>query len=118
MRNWWHPLRAPQLRKKKARRTSPHVRPQLENLEYRLTPSFTVGPNINTTKSAGGEAEDAIAVNPTNAQNLFVSSTGTGGHHFSLDGGKTWADSDTSAVMGGISGGDEQLAWDSFGNLF
>src|SRR5262245_62894601 len=82
----------------------------LEMLETRLTPSFTVGPNINITQSAAGDAETAIVVNPTNPQNLFATSTGDTAHKFSTDGGTTWQDSDLSAVDGGASAGDEQMA--------
>src|SRR2546430_3827214 len=66
-------------RKSRPRRTALPCRRTLlgvEPLENRLTPtSLTVGPNINITKSAASDAESAIAVNPTNTKNLFMTCT-------------------------------------------
>jgi hypothetical protein len=81
-------------------------------------------PNVDITAMTGNEAEDAIAVNPTNPQNVVAMSTlpdvpaglAVG---VSFDGGQTW----TRQVIG--TGGDlgeiccdQQLAWDAFGNLW
>jgi len=80
--------------------------------------------NINTSAQPGNEAEDAIAINPTNPQNIVTMSTlpdVVSGlfEGVSLDGGLTW----TRQVIG--TGGDlgeiccdQQLSWDSFGNLW
>jgi hypothetical protein len=72
----------------------------------------------------GNEAEDAIAINPTNPRNVVAMSTlpdvpaglAVG---VSFDGGQTW----TRRVIG--TGGqlgeiccDQQLAWDAYGNLW
>jgi hypothetical protein len=80
--------------------------------------------NLNVTAMPGNEAEDAIAVNPTNPSNVVAMSTlpdvpaglavGT-----SFNGGHTW----TRRVIGaGDALGeiccDQQLAWDRFGNLW
>lgn len=83
-----------------------------------------VPPNFDVSAQPGNEAEDAIAVNPTNPLNIVAMSTlpdvpaglfeGA-----SFDGGQTW----TRQVIG--TGGDlgeiccdQQLAWDEFGNLW
>jgi hypothetical protein len=82
--------------------------------------------NFNVTAMPGNEAEDAIAVNPTNPSNVVAMSTlpdvvaglAVG---VSTDGGKTWArrviGSTTADPLGDICC-DEQLAWDRFGNLW
>ncbi|HEY8776696.1 MAG TPA: sialidase family protein [Gaiellaceae bacterium] len=82
--------------------------------------------NINITAMAGNEAEDAIAVNPTNPSNVVAMSTlpdvvaglAVG---VSFNSGSTW----TRSVIGGSVGDplgdiccDQQLAWDRFGNLW
>jgi len=80
--------------------------------------------NINTSAIPGNEAEDAIAVNPTNPQNIVTMATlpdVVSGlfEGVSFDGGATW----TRRVIG--TGGplgeiccDQQLAWDPYGNLW
>jgi len=80
--------------------------------------------NINTSVEPGNQAEDAIAINPTDPQNIVTISSRSG--HFrglfkavTFDGGKTWA----RQVIGkrgplGVICCDEQLAFDRFGNLW
>ena len=82
--------------------------------------------NFNVTAMPGNEAENAIAVNPTNPSNVVAMSTlpdvvaglAVG---VSTDGGATWArrviGSTTADPLGDICC-DEQLAWDRFGNLW
>jgi hypothetical protein len=82
--------------------------------------------NFNVTAMPGNEAEDAIAVNPTNPSNIVAMSTlpdvvaglAVG---VSLDSGQTWSRSvigaTTSDPLGDICC-DQQLAWDHFGNLW
>jgi hypothetical protein len=81
---------------------------------------------VNTDVSAmsGNEAEDAIAINPTDPRNIVAMSVLPGAasgifEGVSFDGGNTW----TRRVIG--TGGnlgeiccDQQLAWDRFGNLW
>ena len=81
--------------------------------------------NLNVTAMPGNEAEDAIAVNPTNPSNVVAMSTlpdvvaglAVG---VSFNAGQTW----TRRVIGeagdplGEICCDEQLAWDRFGNLW
>jgi hypothetical protein len=86
------------------------------------TPS--IPPNFDISAMHGNEAEDAIAINPTNPSNVVAMSTlpdVVSGlfEGVSFDGGSTW----TRQVIG--TGGqlgqiccDQQLAWDNFGNLW
>src|SRR5262245_17761187 len=119
----WNSMRSllnrPTFRTKPTRaRPRASVQLKVENLERRITPSFSIGATVNATQSSVGDSETAIVVNPTNPQNLFVGPTEGGAFRYSLDGGATWADSDRSTIGDGSSGGDMQMAWDSFGNLF
>jgi len=75
----------------------------------------------------GNEAEDAIAVNPTNTSNVVTMATlrpqvAAGlSVNVTFNGGHNWAGrvigSTTSDPLGNICC-DEQLAWDDFGNLW
>ncbi|HEV3343750.1 MAG TPA: hypothetical protein VG125_25480, partial [Pirellulales bacterium] len=86
----------------------------------------SVGPNINATTSLVNSQETMIAVNPTNPLNLFVDDTastavGTPEARYSFDGGKTWFNSNISAIttaLGGTGDGDVHAVFDKFGNLF
>src|SRR5213592_4524528 len=82
-------------------------------------------PNLNVTAMPGNEAEDAIAVNPTNLSNVVAMSTlpdvvaglAVG---VTTNGGATWQRRVIGAAgdpLGEICC-DEQLAWDRFGNLW
>src|SRR5437870_2694802 len=81
--------------------------------------------NFNVTAMPGNEAENAIAVNPTNPSNVVAMSTlpdvvaglAVG---VSSNGGQTWSRSvigTTGDPLGDICC-DQQLAWDRFGNLW
>ena len=82
---------------------------------------------INSSARPGNEAEDAIAVNPTNTSNVVTMATLRPGVaaglsvNVTFNGGRTWArrviGSTTSDPLGSICC-DEQLAWDRFGNLW
>jgi hypothetical protein len=86
------------------------------------TPS--IPPNIDVSVRTGNEAEDAIAVNPTDTDNIVAMSVLPGPslgifEGASFNGGQTW----TRQVLGdddelGIICCDQQLAWDEFGNLW
>src|SRR5205814_7127489 len=82
-------------------------------------------PNLNVTAMPGNEAENAIAVNPTNPSNVVAMSTlpdvvaglAVG---VTSNGGATWQRRVIGAAgdpLGEICC-DEQLAWDRFGNLW
>jgi len=83
-----------------------------------------IPPNFDTSAMSGNEAEDAIAVNPTNPLNIVTMSTlpdvPSGLFEgVSFDGGKTW----TRRVIGtgpplGEICCDEQLTFDRYGNLW
>lgn len=92
---------------------------------------LVLGPNVNISRLAGNHQEAAIAINPTNPNNLFAfSNTELGAGlfaAFSTDGGATWTYVD--AADGTIADGDvgdplpaaccdPSAAWDEFGNLF
>jgi BNR/Asp-box repeat protein len=80
--------------------------------------------NIDISQDPGNEAEDAIAINPTDPSNIVAMSVlpGVEAGTFvgtSFDGGQTW----TRQVIGdgdelGEICCDQQLAWDDFGNLW
>ena len=80
--------------------------------------------NIDISRAHGNEAEHAIAVNPTNPQNIVAMSTLSDApfgllEAVSFDGGQSW----TTRIIGdgdrlGKACCDEQLAFDRFGNLW
>ena len=82
--------------------------------------------NIDTSVMPGNEAEDAIAVNPTNPSNVVTMSTlpdvPSGlSVNVTFNGGRTWS----RRVVGNTASGplgniccDQQLSWDRFGNLW
>ncbi|HEY5989676.1 MAG TPA: sialidase family protein, partial [Streptosporangiaceae bacterium] len=83
-----------------------------------------IPPNFDSSASHGNEAEDAIAVNPTNPSNIVTMATlpdvPSGLFEgVSFNGGETWSRQviGTGAPLGEICC-DEQLAWDDFGNLW
>ena len=81
-------------------------------------------PNVDVSVLAGNDAEDAIAVNPTNSNNVVAMAIPLAQDNrlvegVSFDGGQTW----TRQLIGGSDGlgaicCDEQFAWDRFGNLW
>jgi hypothetical protein len=82
-------------------------------------------PNFDATAMPGNEAEDAIAVNPTDPSNVVTMATLPDvvaglAVAVSFDSGSTWARRVIGAAgdpLGEICC-DEQLAWDRFGNLW
>ncbi len=78
--------------------------------------TLTVNTNVNVSRSFGNNAEETIAINPTNPRNLFCSETYHLVSKYSSDGGITWLNSNLSAFPSSI--GDVAAAWDDFGNLF
>jgi hypothetical protein len=86
---------------------------------------LSIPPNFDASMLPGNEAENAIAVNPTDPKNIVAMSTLPDieagiAVDVSFDGGTTW----TQHVIGTGAGDlgdiccDEQLAWDRFGNLW
>lgn len=89
-------------------------------------PTSTAGPtahNIDISRMHGNEAEQTVAINPTNPKNVVVSSNlGEAAGVFeaySMDGGRTWTRQilGDGTVLGSICC-DVSLSFDSFGNLF
>ncbi len=82
-------------------------------------------PNFDASARPGNEAEDAIAINPTNPHNIVAMATLSDAPaglavDVTFDGGVTW----NRRVIGRGGGQlgdiccDEQLSWDHFGNLW
>jgi hypothetical protein len=104
----------------------------LEPLEDRCVPaSFSVGPNVNISRLPGNQAEDSLAINPINPNNIVACSNdeaaallGIGTQFYrSMDGGVTWTSKQIGTGPGTgdglpISVGDGELTFDNFGNLF
>jgi hypothetical protein len=91
-----------------------------------LAAAAPLQPNIDSSALPGNEAEDAIAVNPTNPSNVVTMSTLPDvvsgiSVNVTFNGGRTWArrviGDTTSDPLGDICC-DQQLAWDRFGNLW
>ncbi|MGB8647112.1 MAG: hypothetical protein WCF84_17880 [Anaerolineae bacterium] len=82
--------------------------------------------NVNTTRRGGNQAEQAIAINPTNPENLVVvSNDETTAPHgirkaYSMDGGATWTGTTIATGLDGLNAAccDPSMAFDPFGNLF
>ena len=82
-------------------------------------------PNVDVSQRAGNESEEAIAVNPTNPNNIVIFTNiaeGVNGMFLavSFDGGATW----TKRIVGegndvfGDTCCDPSVAFDNYGNLF
>jgi hypothetical protein len=92
-----------------------------------LAAAAALQPNLDSSARPGNEAEDAIAVNPTNPSNVVTMATlrplvAAGlSVNVTFNGGRTWArraiGSTADDPLGSICC-DEQLAWDRFGNLW
>jgi hypothetical protein len=86
-------------------------------------PQLTVGPNVNVSRHRRNQAEQSLAINPTNPNNIAVVSnveTPVGLFKaYSTDGGTTWT---TDVIADGDNLGraccDPSLSFDQYGNLF
>src|SRR3954470_10200102 len=84
--------------------------------------SLSVGPNWNVNRQAGYQAEEAIAIDPTNPKRLFAwandvrSGTANNAAAYSPDGGVTWTSRFTGLDGWPAVGGDPTCSFDSFGN--
>jgi len=88
------------------------------------TPAAHVGQNVNISRMFGNQNETAVAINPTNPDNIVVTSNLESFRGlleaYSFDGGSTW----TTQIIAdgtnelGLACCDSSLAFDSFGNLF
>ena len=86
--------------------------------------SLSVGPNVNVNRQSGYQAEEAVAIDPTNPNRLFAWAndirTGTADNAagYSTNGGLTWTSRFTGSDGWPSLGGDPTCSFDSFGNLF
>src|SRR6476660_9508747 len=105
----------------------PMTGPIVEHLESRAllsaTIQFPVPAPLDVSRLAGPEAEESIAIDPTNPKRLFVAANRTGGSLFgasSSDSGATWTGREFATGMDGLPRAccDPSAAYDSFGNLF
>ena len=91
----------------------------------------SVPTNVDVSQRLGNESEEAIAVNPTNPQNIVVVTNIQEGFSrlfegVSFDGGKTWTRriiADGPSIGQGTNGlgdscCDPSLSFDTYGNLF
>src|SRR5512142_3392835 len=85
----------------------------------------SIPPNVDVSQRSGNESEEAIAVNPTNPNNIVIFTNiqeGVNGMFLatSFDGGKTW----NSRIVGqgndvfGDTCCDPSASFDRYGNLF
>src|SRR5689334_188907 len=85
----------------------------------------SIPPNVNVSQRVGNESEEAIAVNPTNPNNIVIFTNIAEGANgmllaTSFDGGKTW----NKRIIGegndvfGDTCCDPSLSFDEYGNLF
>src|SRR5436190_6337253 len=86
--------------------------------------SLSVGPNVNVNRQSGYQAEEAIAIDPTNPNRLFAwandirAGTADNAAGYSTDGGVTWTSRFTGSDGWPSLGGDPTCSFDNFGNLF
>jgi hypothetical protein len=85
----------------------------------------TVGTNVNVSRATENQLEEAVAVDPGNAQRVFVASNDNGAAHglrvaVSTDGGATFASRVIGTGQDGLPAAccDPNASWDRFGNLF
>jgi hypothetical protein len=79
----------------------------------------TVPVNVNASLEAGNQAEQTIAVDPTNTSKVVVvaneATVNSLSRDYSTNGGATWT---RGTVATNVACCDPQMAFDSFGNLF
>ncbi len=83
--------------------------------------TLSVGPNVNINRQSGYQAEEAIAIDPTNPQRLFAWANDLGKRNsagFSTNGGASWTSRFTGSDGWPALGGDPTCSFDSFGNLY
>jgi hypothetical protein len=83
--------------------------------------TLSIGPNVNINRQSGYQAEEAIAIDPTNPNRMFAWSNDLGSYNsaaFTVNGGRNWTSRFTGADGWPALGGDPTCTFDSFGNLF
>src|SRR2546430_2548038 len=83
--------------------------------------SFSVGSNVDINRQTGYQAEEAVAIDPTNPSRMFAWSNDLGARNsaaFSTNGGTSWTSRFTGSDGWPALGGDPTCSFDNFGNLF
>jgi hypothetical protein len=85
--------------------------------------TLQVGPNVNINRQSAYQAEEAIAIDPTNPNRLFawandLNPIGDNSAAYSVNGGTNWTSRFTGSDGWPALGGDPTCSFDSFGNLF
>ncbi len=82
---------------------------------------INVGANVNINRQTGYQAEQAVAINPANPNNLFAWSNDLNARNsaaFSTNGGASWTSRFTGTDGWPALGGDPTCSFDAFGNLY
>src|SRR5207248_31725 len=85
-----------------------------------IAPALVVGPNVNINRQSGYQAEEAVAIDPTNPQRMFAWSNDLNSRNsaaFTTDGGASWTSRFTGSDGWPALGGDPTCTFDTFGNL-
>src|SRR5439155_26919497 len=83
--------------------------------------SLSVGSNVDINRQSGYQAEEAIAIDPTNPSRMFAWSNDLGARNsaaFSTNGGTSWTSRFTGSDGWPALGGDPTCSFDGFGNLY
>jgi len=83
--------------------------------------TLSVGSNVDINRQSGYQAEEAIAIDPTNPSRMFAWSNDLNNRNsaaFTIDGGATWTSRFTGSDGWTALGGDPTCTFDNFGNLF
>jgi hypothetical protein len=83
--------------------------------------TLSVGQNVNISRQTGYQAEEAVAIDPTNPNRMFAWSNDLNSRNsaaFTTDGGASWTSRFTGSDGWPALGGDPTCSFDNFGNLF
>jgi hypothetical protein len=86
-----------------------------------LAQSLVVGPNVDINRQSGYQAEEAVAIDPTNPLRMFAWSNDLNSRNsaaYSTDGGASWSSRFTGSDGWPALGGDPTCTFDAFGNLY
>jgi hypothetical protein len=99
----------------------------VEPSQVTVTPSISVGANVDVSNEEGPQSETSIAINPSNPSQIVAGSNEIFRlpmrGYFSSDGGNTWGGVDLPLpppinANGFDFGSDPGVAWDTRGNVF
>ncbi len=82
---------------------------------------LSVGANVNINRQSGYQAEEAIAIDPTNPNRMFAWSNDLNSRNsaaYTVNGGLSWTSRFTGSDGWPALGGDPTCTFDNFGNLF